>query len=59
MTNINQADKSLKKESQTGVIDNDSLPPVRSAASSEGFSSKVKIVAHIFSSCIGFFPHMV
>ncbi|CAH3194909.1 unnamed protein product [Porites evermanni] len=40
MTSINQADKSLKKESQTGVIDNDSLPPVRSAASSEGFSSK-------------------
>lgn len=59
MTSINQADKSLKKEGQTGVIDNDSLPPVRSAASSEGFSSKVKIVAHIFSSWIGFFHHMV
>ena len=59
MTSINQADKSLKKESQTGVLDNDSLPPVRSAASSEGFSSKVKIVAHIFLSCIGFFHYMV
>lgn len=48
MTSINQADKSLKTESQTGVLDNDNLPPVRSAASSEGFSSRVKIVGYIF-----------
>ena len=48
MTSINQADKSLKTESQTGVLDNDNLPPVRSAASSEGFSSRVKIVVYIF-----------
>ena len=59
MTSINQADKSLKKESQTGVIDNDSLPPVRSAASSEDFSSRVKIVVNTFLSCKGFFHHMV
>ncbi|CAH3190861.1 unnamed protein product [Porites evermanni] len=51
MTSINQADKSLKKESQTGVIDNDNLPPVRSAASSEGFSSKLEKFQEAVDDC--------
>lgn len=41
MDDINQTDKSLKKGSAAGAVENDELPPIRSSASSEVPTSKV------------------
>lgn len=42
MTNISQADKSLKEAGVTSAVDNDDLPPIRSAASNAETPSKVR-----------------
>ena len=43
MTSVNQTDKSLKEASgETSVLDDDNLPPVRSAAKNDISSTKVR-----------------
>ena len=42
MTNVSQADKSLKEASVTSPVENDDLPPIRSTTNNEVPSSKVR-----------------
>ena len=42
MTNVSQADKSLKEAGVTSAVENDDLPPIRSATNNAEAPSKVR-----------------
>ena len=43
MTNVSQADKSLKEAGVTRAVENDDLPPIRSAANNAEAPSNYKV----------------